>query len=186
MAKITLFDFSHENSNIWKSHEILQLWDISGDFQTLWVYVDFSCRIIITSSGIIHRPLLGLRWCHVVYLNVFRPQKKLFLSSSLWLKSCFCVIVTMINVLFYSFICQLQVRNSIVKRLKVREELWTGVHRLRGHWGWTPTGLLDLYQPRKKNLEGTFLLTFFAVFFDLEILASTVSFSPFLSFRAKN
>ena len=89
MAKITLFDFSHENSNIWKSHEILQLWDISGDFQTLWVYVDFSCRIIITSSGIIHRPLLGLRWCHVVYLNVFRPQKNCFCHPRCGLKVAF-------------------------------------------------------------------------------------------------
>ena len=92
--------------------------------------------------------------------SMFFGLRKIVIVIVVILKSCFCVIVTMINVLFYSFICQLPVRNSIVKRLKVREELWTGVHRLRGHWGWTPTGLLDLYQPRKKNLEGTFYWPF--------------------------
>ena len=117
--------------------------------------------------------------------SMFFGLRKIVVVIVVILKSCFCVIVTMINVLFSSFICQLQVRNSIVKRLKVREELWTGVHRLRGHWGWTPTGLLDLYQPRKKNLEGTFLLTFFARFLTSKFRPRRCLFLHFWVFALK-
>ena len=115
----------------------------------------------------------------------FSASKKIVVVIVVILKSCFCVIVTMIYVLFYSFICQLPVRNSIVKRLKVREELWTGVHRLRGHWGWTPTGLLDHYQPRKKNLEGTFYWPFLPCFLTSKFRPRRCLFLHFWVFALK-
>ena len=52
-----------------------------------------------------------------------------------------------------SFICQLQVKNLIVKRPKVKEELWTEVLQHRGHWGWI-RGQPSICQHLKKSSEG--------------------------------
>ena len=62
-----------------------------------------------------------------------------------------------------SFICQLQVKNSIVKRPKVKEELWTEVLQHRGHWGWI-RGQPSICQHLKKNSEGKNIVAKAAVF----------------------